>query len=1309
MATVVPYLPGGTAITPDEMNDLFRSFDSRLDTLLGGRSFLIAFRNVGSQSAPNGETNYTSTPHEVLGKCFFFLDGAVHYSRFAPGFRAKTVTVTDPTTGGSVSAQGGYSHDETIFDGLTIAPVSYDYDNHVVTIQDIPAASYPAWLSKIPSVSIFEHSLRAFTVELQGPEDAEAHQYYLKEQSCPIPTKRYERALAEIIIEGPHQVLVSGTLDKFKCYRFHNLQPQQCQVALGSISLTLQPFECQTWRDSGNGFQRSQFRYFCEFQDRDPRDFWFHPRLPDGSQYYRVATSVGGMQGNNVCNPTVLYDFIRRLTDTRHYAFFEKDTSAHVCDIFNLVPELREKFGKRGAVDTTLRNEWLLGDCLHHRGTFAIARTTGHPANPVTTFEAAEFPGYQPTDQFIAYMAARGITVTEDSSTGSLKLQNTDATKRVDIIQYGTNFLKSFDSTQRWITQTGRNIDGAGHTIERNVFEVNSTTASSMPYQNPDGTNEVILNSTAGYRIARRALDSTARSATYRDIDGVTKTVTGAPTQRIREVFQTPPALTGIHTVSLSDLLTLRYFGATAADLLEDGHVQFADPQITLTPFGLWLTFEERITADYLHNYTAYTTPNPTWYYNTYLNRLRYDEASDKWILKHCVRFRGHGWGYGEHGRNNAAFYGPVDGRIAVRGYSGDVLGKDGADETVVRQSSRSTIAKLLRRIDVSELGITNAGERFLTTPKPSISPPFIQIDALLEFQADSTWYNTVNGSSTNRLRLIPYSNQSRLRGPTVAMPLSVVHYNAMAMAVNQLTTGRPLDSRAFAFIVGNKILSFDPQASVSIGMTPLPSWDMGGPAPVDAFTRFDNVATAAYWEHLFSSRAVMVRGVSSFPASYQQFKTFRSERRNWKYKTTVDLWNGVHSGFKLVWEAPDAFAPYNWAVFRATLSGTIGDVRFGDPINIGQLGDVLPYVAGPTINLNTTYSAGLRWVSIGDVRTWFDSIGIPFNYAEAFIPLKIVECEAPARLRLNEDYSHVSHSLEGEVYAESSFRQGTPGAPGPSHLARINQIVSEMNAATARVQEWEQAFTPFNMKFARFALVKSEDSSDAEWKTATPDNEPRLIWNFRNRTEGTSNRTRFYTHIRFNTAGFGVSGGGGNVVNASATILSLQNQTPWYPSDAFFQNPVGVGEGSGPGSSVSNRTSLRGGEYRHDKREGPRAVIELDTPQDEAEQEKYENLLRQLEAEENWMAVQVNSSAGAKAEVLQVAEPAFAKKFDWWNETSEAYLASLAGTYTAPPRDLAGASHSYQECEEGVTVIEPPEDSAHRVLYDTTRVRITL
>jgi hypothetical protein len=1312
MATLIPYLSGNVAITPIEMNLLAQGLDSRMDTLLGGRTFLMALSFSSASSGPNGETIYGSTPYECMGQCYHFLDGVVHYARYAPGFKPKTITVPDPTTGTSVSSNfGGWSHDEDFFDTLLplLIPISYDVANRVVTVQDIPAASYPAWLKQIASVSIFEYSMRCMTVMLQGPEDDEPKEYWIKEQSCPIPTKRYELGLMEIIIEGKTQVTIPVTT-KFRVTRLHNAQPRPCAVTLGTASVTLGPYECQTWQDG----VRSPFRYFSEFRGVDGRHFWFHPRVPNGGTYFRGVTSASSEQGNIVGNPAVIYDFVKRLTNPLNFAFFVKDPSVNIADIFTLSPNIRTKFGKKDAIETALDHNWVLGDLLHHRGKFSIARTTGHPAAPVTTFEECEFPGYQPLSTFIEYMAARGITVTTDATTGALKLQNTDATKRVDLIQHGTNFLKSLNPagpTLTWLTTPAQNIDGAGYVIERAIFE---GTIGGQPFQSPSGNNGVLLSATAGYRITRRTLTNTARTAPATRLpNGQFVTLVGVPLSVITEVVSTPSAMTGIHNLSLSELLKLTKFGAGPTDTEPGGLVQFANAAIALTPFGIWITFEERVDARYIPDLVATDPLNPTWYYNLFDNRLSYNAALDKWVLKHCIRFRGNGWGWGEHGRDNAASFDPVYGRIAVKGYQNDVIAPGGGDHTLIDQEARATGVSVLRRLDISEIGNAAQGQRFLTTPRPGNpgEPPFVQMDKLVEFMENyhsSGWYNASTMGNTNRGHLLAAGRASEARGPTLAKALTIYDYNAAAMTINQLVTGRPLDYTAFAFVVGPKILSFVPDpvgTNVQRNLTGLPSYAMNGPAPVDAFTRLDNAANRLYWEYLFGTiLGIQFKTISQFPENFNTFKTLRWEFRTAKAVATGSVSNAAFSGTRKIYEGNTESLAFWFIVFSGKVTLNLTDFAW-NPSTFSQFFPVglVTVLDGVSLNLNTAYT-NVEWISIADVKAAFVSRGIPWHYAEAFTPLQLSTLTLGDLIK-HEGLSNNSVVYEGEVASCDSnvrFINAPNDPPGATHPVAVAGV-ARLNATVAV----PVTITSDQFTYKKHAFVLATDAATAQWKTSPPTPFPSTIFEFQNRTETDKHPSfRLNAHVRSFQELLGSASG----ASMNIEIIGLQSQPPWHPSDFFeaIPNTLPGFPGSDPAHPYGNPNFAQPGRVRWAKTAGPRVFADIDVGAYNFFAAPPSFVPAPLE--QTWMAVQVSSTfAGATLEVFQIQQPAFATAIDWWLESDDAYLASKSGVYQAPYRDVTGTGHTYQECTNGITIIRPTTDSNRRVLFDLNYLRITL
>lgn len=950
---MLTYLRGGEPITPTEMNALFGAFDGKMNSLLGGRSFIIAWRTFA-----DGGVSATLPP-ELFGQIFFFCAGLTAYAQRVPG---------------AVAAGSGvapYSHDEFTTAAAAAVATEYDTQNRIATIADIPQAAYPAGRTKRDAVGLFEHSLDVHTRMLQGPDDTEPQRYFLREAravdgtggAC-SPTRYMDLALADIIIEGVSQVDLRG-YKKFACFRFHNLQRTNCAVLLDGHTINLSGYECRSVRRTVNhatgectGY-RSSFRYFQPFEDPDPRIFWFWPTLPSfagGGELTTIpATSAGGMQGNNLSNPCVLYDFIKAFTDTRNYIFFNRDVH-ELCDMRALVSLYATEFGDPG-VDTTP-----LMDLLHHKGRIIIARqskTEEDPRAPGSglmrvTFAEIQFRG---AATLVADFAAVQIQVQEDGN-GNLTFLNIDPDNFVYLVPVGTNLFKNVDRTGQdnwYVLPTMLDINTAV-TIESKIFE-----NSGFSAQPADGSAPFQLSDRSNYRIAQRRIISETNQRTYHTFsdDGVTEhIVTGQPIQSVEEFgFVTARQFAGLHRITVEALKGLGYFGNPALASQSDATVTYSTPVLTITPEGLVLTFTERVRADVLPRSTV-QFPQPSWYTNNEGSRfvLRQDGATWAWEFKHAIRFRKHGFGFGQFGKTNAAFFPPHDGRFSPAAWLYDISGPAGTDfQTPIEHLAEDGV-KLLRSVGARDLGTTAGGGRFLML---GTSWNLDGLGAFLANYSAFPWFQNHSGFLASGNSDVP-----RTIGPArlLSLPLAAEHYNAFAQAVNQLKTGRLLDWKCLRIPHGTRVFSFDVESQ--FGTLDFYPWRTG-----------------------FFRQGSGVGNVVALPAPLNAFITTTKR-------------GGIRQSDPTQDPAADAFLQS--LGIPVQISTPLIDA-FQDAWNVNQAGEAVQRgvtivgtpEGGDAITLRDDYGA-IHWVTIEAFRAWCETMGFPFATADVFYPLKLTTFALP-------------------------------------------------------------------------------------------------------------------------------------------------------------------------------------------------------------------------------------------------------------------------------------------------------------------------
>jgi hypothetical protein len=1300
----IPYITTGASITAAKMNAIFEAFDNKLSVLLGGRSFALAFAFTGKAgSSDDAGWTYFSVPYGVWGKTFFFTSGVTAYSQFVPGYRPQSVSIVDPVTGATVTGTGArtYSHSEFVAAATGATVIDYDSTSHVATIEDTPQASYPAGLTKMPGVSIFEHSLQTHTRQLQGPNDDAPRTYWLREQSCPTPTKYYNYALADIVIEGVDTVDLPESYDKFKCFRFHNLQDRTCTVSLGGFSISLQPFECKSARrDSdylGRGIEapggaavftnyRLGFRYFQRFEADDWRHFWFHPVLPGGSRYFRAVTSADGMQANNISNPAVLYDFIKALTNTRNYAWFNRDPH-ELCDIYNLIPEYREKFGRRGSTATTIDN-CAVGDLIHHRGPFVIVRKVGD----TTTFEDAEFRGYSDLGEFIADMQARQIEVGTDSA-GNMTLLNVAPGAQTDIILTGTNFLKTSLDADDWFVPTAINIDSA-RSIEAAILE---SRHAQVPVQDIFGEDGFALRDASRYKITQRETRSTARSRTYRDFLGRTVTASGEPLSEIAEVSGAADTMSSIHKTTTRALLTLRHFG-NASLRSQDVGVEFTDRRLTLTPEGLVLTFTEKVRADLLPAGLA-----KSFYENQFRNRLKYNPATDRFELHHAIRFRKHGFGWGQHGRDNVAFYGPIYGRPQVTGYKHEIVGPNGADYSAGPQNAAESQVRVLRRVGVQELlPGGGAGRRFL------VSSGGTMLDELIDFTRNKTaeWF-TPRRPLMLSLNTNSHKSTFWFRQPLIAMPLAAEHYNGMAQAVNQLKTGRPLDWRCLRFPYGNKIISLDynDPDTTNTRATHWTAAFAGRPAPADAML---GTGGNAYIESWCASVGLSITGNSRLPPSWSacvnEFNK-TSEYIIFDYAGSVS--GAHHAGTKQVTTTSYGVRPFQ--VFNATVNYSVSGWRLSPEVNVERGVAGVPITSRnngwPKINL-ADYPA-IKWISADQFRAFCVARGFPFVWSELVSWLSLSRAEFPTELAEVEiaDAVAPSGTYSGEVYIRDM------GA-NPSQ-SDINIYVELLNrgrdSGTVLVSSGfrgEGSPNSISVGWSRSQILFHYTTEGGEWKWPISTGPPPRIYTHKNRSAGAAvdqhplfAGSPVFVWVGGAHIGFGIGSLSQGRIPFQVSTQSILDAPPWFrtsivtnppPNQPYAFSDGGVSVVQGDQGKVFVKYKLPDG--------------------DGAARDSLEHYLSFVNGERSWGGVYINSDRAVTHEVYLVPQPDWGIARDWWLAGFDEFMGAVSRVATPPPRDIPAAGRTARRvvATNGATVIQPAE-GLERVLFDPGQLEIEL
>jgi hypothetical protein len=1286
MATV-DYLRGTEEITPEPMNALFRAFSGKMDAIFGGRSFVLGWKLLSTGAA--------QLPASLFGKPFFFVHGHLVYAPLVPGFTQRVVPIFNPLTNGPEDTPSGssYSHAEFTAAAAAITPISFDTANRIVTVQDIPQSAYPAGITRIAGVSLFEHSLEEHTVTLQGPDDTEPHRYWIKEQSAPIPTKHCDYALAEIIIEGVNRVEIPWR--KFDHFRAHNLQAQPCTLVLGGSTFVLQAFECQSYRlnEAGTAFAKSPFRYFQEYRDDDPRMFWFWPSIPASTvvpaMNDTVVTSSGGMQGNNLTNPAVLYDFIAAFRNPANYAQFHVDPH-ELCDMRPLVANYATSFGDPGNDATKLL------DLFCHKGTLKIARvsrTVDDPRAPgikLTTFEDVEFRGWA---TMVSDFAAKQITVRTNGA-GNVELISTDPANEVYIAPISTNLLRDPDygGPERWFRLRSLVYLGGAYELNPKILEHYGQT-----HQDAIGEQPFHLGTRSDYRIFQRTLTESANTRTYRNPSGAFITVTGEPTRALRDAnLSTARTFSGLHVTTVGDLRSLSFFGHPTRSSQNDAHVTFSAPVLRFTPEGLVMTFTESVRADVLPAVVEAFGPQ-TWYYNSIGTKFSYDPTSDRWLRKHTIRFRKQGWGYGQHGKAYAGFLPPWDGRLNVVDWIHEVSGPQGTDFQLPFESTTESTIRILRQLAPEDLGTRKVGGIFFSVGGHA------NLDALLEFEAR---YNEFPWFQTNITSLGANSESPRTMGTLrlLSMPLAAEHYNGFAQAVNQLKTGRPLDYRCLRYPFGSRVISLDPAPVDLFSSTrtiAFPNWQNafpGVPAPVDALFSVSGPEVDYLLAWCQSVGLPVRHGTAGLPENYRDFVNRRGRTARLKRTLSGRVSGASFSGNRV---APGLLGGNTWwSIFSATVEGSIappvweegpehgaGIAYLALPEYVVEIGvetagnntHAYPQLRG-TVNILTAYNSS-RWVSGEDFLALIESSGFPFIHTECIIPLRL---DYVSLIRSAFEAGHgsqLSHSWQGEFASRDTGQPSNQPAPGLR--SQEQQFINGINSNNPT---HERVITTDYIDTDYLVFRLAEDSGEALWKLPNNDKPPEIYHRGGNRTTGAF-QLRLGSHLRWQTRDSSLAVSDCFDVPGRGTYRTV---SPWYPVNR-----------------VDNVSILGSLQYTRQETAGPRGFW------DYPDTRNSESYLACVYGERRWCGFYVLASEGLQASqpLYLIAQSDWGKAENWWRDTDDWWFSSAFLISTAPPRAIPRTANNLVRATAGagVTVLKPEPDQAFKVLFDPLELSVTL
>lgn len=1354
MGTVIPYLVGDVqTVSPDAPNLIWRTFSGKMETLLGGRTPIIA-------QGPSG-----NFPASLLGKPYFANEGLTPYSNRISLSVPLTRMVPDTLASTTVTVTVARPYDHSYFVAAAARPViSWDDANHLAHIADVPQSAYPPGVTKQNGISIFEHSIATHTVQHVPTGKTDPETYYIQEDTTAAgegggtsPTRKNRYSVAELILEG-----LTTTADFSVCayprVRANNLSSTPATFVIGTSTFTLTGFECQAYvRNADGSYAKSAFRYFWEFAGNDPRCFWFHSSLPSFVNNPTLTpysyTKAGSMQANNVINFALLYDWIQFLTSKNNYAWFLRDPH-ELCDM--------------GATYATKFAQDSLGGLLHHNGELKIARIsrtlTDDLGYPVVVFDSVQFKGYA---TIVADFAAKLITVAENGS-GVYTLTNADPDNDVDLIGVGTNLLKKNSYAG----------DFAEHQLVTAIALNNVTTHASTPYtlenavlehgaskdgfggtvlgstgQDVDGVFDFVLRTSSNYRITQRDITAAANTKQYLAPSGVLTTVTSGTISTMAERALVVAKVIGdIHKITLAELKSLSIYGDSSLPN-QNVNVTFTGQKLTLTPEGWVLTFTEQMQADIFPDFAAalYTFSS---YVNQFGTHYRFNPVTGKFEAKHAIRFRKHGFGYGQFGKTRAAFFPPFDGRQIHIDWINEVNGDAGADFVIPLNITSETGIKVLTQVGVDRLGTAKGGGFMLKigANMKLTGDVVCNLDGLVAFDLlarQEDWY------WQNRQSLIEGGPdaQSQAGGPTarhlLAMRLSVEHYNGFTQAVNQLKTGHPLDWKCLQFVYSGQVLSlaFDDTNSTGGVVHWRNVFGTTTPAPMTAFCGISGTFKP-YWLAFLGSHGVHISGTADLPPSWNTYRNAFNEDRTISRTVTGTISGAGYTEGDYITIQESGGNSWH-ALIRGTVAWNMSAFTVGPAVN-SQQGFATIYSPGglDVLKQLSDYSAS-SWISAPDFGTFCAGLGFPFKVSDGCITLltlrqleiqPVLNQSTPASNNLSASYTGVLSGVD----------TGSASGSLPPTFANSSALRAMVAATTGSFTD-TFSFATWRTKQIAFTVPKS--TGEAEWKIYNAPTKPTLAFKKANRTAGKI-RTGIYRHPSVQVLSYrsqGIAPGfpkvflafdaprmftdnNGRAATFTGSVYPYGTVPPWYGATLAQFSPVALGLVDplrGPGAppyTISGEPDF----LVVSDPSGPRLYTEWAIPTDATQLDSQDRYGAALNAEQNVMGCYIYS---AQADLTQdfylapVQEWAAVK--DWWLADLDSYLEATlqvhdtallnnAGTVSGlfldspqgtpvPPRSVAPGAASIVTAGLGVTLIPPPAEGAWRVLWEPTEALIAL
>lgn len=957
------YIGDGQRVTASRMNTLWAEFDRKMTVTMDGKSWLMWDASIlgkGEQIVP------------FLGKKFFFTD----------------ITTFGRSKDWAGASNPNYNH--SVFSAVVAAgtELGADHAKKIVTV-DVPALDLDE--------SLEAH--RRSTLNADGnPED-----YWVWQDGKDMPQRLHRYAVAELVFEeeGTTSWTIPKEYNKYQYFRCHNLNAVSITVTfealpgLQTFSIAIPAYGCNCVQRRPAGQLEAGYNYFFKFKPGDPRSL--------------TTVSFGGnlacetMRVNNVWNPALLYEIVELFSQREGLGLGDAINPVRMIRDPHVVYDISHLY--RGYFADPAVGSTLLGDVLHHKGTLHYNyRDSGGTTQRVL----GKFNGYGN----LASLTGMGLTVVA-SGTG-VTIQGTLGNEFNDVVTPGTNLLYG---------DAGEVVTAAEISSARAIEHSQPIPWDANPFYSEMFLPVVVATgtTTAQYRDFTVTADNTVGFDPGVDVSYSGKLITTAAPDETDVLYP--------HADTVETALLFNTFGVVVLN----GTNQNCDARtlqnrrMVLTIFGPMMLWEEK------YDFMASAVEGSIFSQSSrpiispgrpYCRR----DGSGKLVEHHYALWGGYGWpeyptrGALPRGTFNGAtgaFIGPRRTRSANEllfggkhpNYGQAIDGPNGEDFTVIPLDREETEIRLL---------FTPGYE----SPAAGHMPVWESKDQLIEYEREEVDYDALR----------PNMQATEVTShwmPRVKMLRE--HYNTMASWVNSIVKARPFSWSDFTHYlaatsesgngVAQLVQTYD-GAPLSTEAPPVGTRGILGTSirPIGQYCSFE---PDSFLHHLFTALGVTIKDETNLPSSFLAALSADAYRKYFHGTYTEVLDSVTNIGTNL-WD-------YKSHKRIDSISQLVVDEHPGFGVlpyhKIGQHNATLVFDAtNPswpstgTPGDDTIVVEDYLWVTIPDVRSKAEAMGLKFFFEEVSLPLALVE------FTVGDSFT----KLIGDGYfVHNTVNTATPATPG--------------------------------------------------------------------------------------------------------------------------------------------------------------------------------------------------------------------------------------------------------------------------------------